>query len=87
MFTESVRISCSFPSCHGGSAKYKKCLIFHWPTTTLYLDLGSTQLTQVTQKWTQRLEESRAHLIALKVQEGVHDKNLPDRPEAIVDFV
>ena len=35
MFTESGRISCSFPACRGGSAKYQTCLIFHQPCTTL----------------------------------------------------
>ena len=25
MFTESIRITCSFPACHGESAKYQTC--------------------------------------------------------------
>ena len=29
MFIESLRIGCSFPACHGGSAKYQTYLIFH----------------------------------------------------------
>ena len=42
----------------------------------------------MTQKWTQRPEERRA----LKKQEGVHDKHLPDGQtsaydEAIVEFM
>ena len=41
MFTESVNVSCSFPACHDGSAKYQTCFIFHRPSTTLYPDLGS----------------------------------------------
>ena len=39
MFTELFRIGCTFPACHGGSAKYQTCLIFHRPTLTLYQDL------------------------------------------------
>ena len=26
MFIESVRVSCSFPTCGGGSANYQTCL-------------------------------------------------------------
>ena len=26
MFTESVRVGCSFLACHAGSAKYKTCM-------------------------------------------------------------
>ena len=31
MFAKLVRIGCSFPACHSGSAKYQTCLIFHPP--------------------------------------------------------
>ena len=42
MFTELVRISCDFPACHGGSAKYQTCLIFHQPSLILDPDLSYT---------------------------------------------
>ena len=41
MFTESVRIGCSFPACCGGSAKYQTFLMFQLPLMTLYPDCGS----------------------------------------------
>ena len=44
MFTESVRVGCSFPSCRGGSAKYQTCLIFHRASATLHRDCGSAHL-------------------------------------------
>ena len=47
MFKESDRISCSFPACWNGSAKYQTCLIFHQPSPTLYPDLGSAQLVTI----------------------------------------
>ena len=31
MFTKLVRVTNSVPACHGGLAKYQKCLIFHRP--------------------------------------------------------
>ena len=45
MFTESVRISCSFPACCGGSAKYQTCLIIHRPSLTLDPNHGSPVLS------------------------------------------
>ena len=36
------RVGCSFLVCRGGSAKYQKCFIFHWPSRTL--DCGSAHL-------------------------------------------
>ena len=47
MFTELVRISCDFPACHGGSAKYQTCLIFHQPSLILDPDHGSSHLETV----------------------------------------
>ena len=47
MFTESARLGCSVPACYNGSAKCQTCLIFHQPTMTLYLDLGSADLEAV----------------------------------------
>ena len=47
IFTESVRIDCSFLAYHGGSAKYQTCLVFHRPSPTLDPDLGSTHLVTV----------------------------------------
>ena len=44
VFTGSVRISCDFPACRGGSAKCQTCLIFHRLSTTLDPDCGSTHL-------------------------------------------
>ena len=41
MFTESIRVDFNFLACHGGSAKYETCLIFHPPSTTLDPDHGS----------------------------------------------
>ena len=38
MFTESVRVGCNFLVCHGGSAKYQTCLIFHRSSVTLHAD-------------------------------------------------
>ena len=38
MFTESVRVSCDFSACCGGSAKCQTGLIFHQPSITLDLD-------------------------------------------------
>ena len=45
MFTESVRVGCSFLACHGESAKYQTCLIFHQPFQTLDPNYGSTHLS------------------------------------------
>ena len=44
MFTESVMIGCNFTVCHGGSAKYKTCLIFHRSSLTLDPNRGSVYL-------------------------------------------
>ena len=43
MFTESVRVSCSFLACCGGSAN-QTYLIFHCPLMTLDPDCGSVHL-------------------------------------------
>ena len=37
MCTESVKVGYIFLACHGGLAKYQTCLIFHRPSTTLYI--------------------------------------------------
>ena len=47
MFTESVRVGCSILACHGGSAKYQTCLIFHQPSMTLHPDSGFSHLETV----------------------------------------
>ena len=47
MFTESVRIGCSYLACSSGSAKYQTCLTFYCPSTTLYPDLGSARLETI----------------------------------------
>ena len=47
MFTESIRVSCNYLVCSGGSAKYQICLIFHQFSMTLYPDCGSTHLETV----------------------------------------
>ena len=44
MLTESIRINCSFPACHSGSARYAICYIFYRPSMTLDLDRGSADL-------------------------------------------
>ena len=43
MFTELVRISCSFPACGGGLTKYQICVIFHRPYLILYPDHDSAR--------------------------------------------
>ena len=47
MFTELVRISCSFGACRCESSKYQTCLIFHQPSTTLDPDCGSVYLVTI----------------------------------------
>ena len=47
MFTESVRIGCSFPVCYGGMTKYQACLIFHRPFTNFDPDHGSAHLETI----------------------------------------
>ena len=47
MFTELVRIGCSFLTCLSGSAKYQLCLIFQGPYPTLDPDHGSANLETV----------------------------------------
>ena len=59
MLTELVRVGCSFLTCRGGLGKYQTCLIFHRPSTTLYLGL-----------W---LEEARAEEVKLQ-KEGFAEK-------------
>ena len=44
MFTDLVRVGCSFPAFRGGSAKYQTCLIFPLPSLTLIRDRGSAHL-------------------------------------------
>ena len=44
MLMEWVGVSCRFLACHGGSAKYQICLIFHRPSLTLVPSHGSSQL-------------------------------------------
>ena len=47
MFTELVRIGCSFLACRNGLAKYQTCWLFYRPSITLYLDLASAHLETV----------------------------------------
>ena len=72
------------PETEGGSQKGGNCT----PSRAVSGKKSMRGQTEVTQKWTPRVEDRQHISVALKPQEGAHNMYLMDSDgEAIVDFV